>query len=236
MNAGLRLCSVTIGLLTAGCGVEHLPAPAAPAKVVPEDVDMPPEPPAAGMGRILLDANGERAKVVEVTGSATASNGRYSATIVGIRPLCTTPCVVDLPYGTHPIVLQSTTDETHRSEADLEVTARAKVFRHALGERRDGGAAQAIGTTVLTLGLVAATTGALLWGLGSANSGGASLVEKGQLITGLGAGGIVLSIPFLVVGRSTERPGATTQWALPGSAPPPSLTPQAPMGAALDRL
>lgn len=233
-----RLCAAAglAGVLATGCGVQQLPAARPPAKVVPTDVDVPVEPPAPGTGRVILDTNGERAKVVEITGAATASSGGYSATIVGIRPLCTTPCVVDLPYGSHPIVMHSLDDETRQSETELEVGARAKVFRHTLGERTDGGGLRTAGGSLLTLGILAATTGAILWLAGSANDGGSDLASTGQLVTGLGAGGILLSIPFLVVGRPTERPGATTQWNLPGSSPPPSASPHFPAGAAVDRL
>ena len=225
------------GVLATGCGVQQLPAAKPPAKVVPADLDVPVDPPLPGTGRVILETDGEPAKVVEITGSATAWSGGYHATIVGVRPLCVTPCVVDLPYGSHPIVLRSVSDATHQSETDLEVGARAKVFRHTLGERKDGGGLRTAGSSLLTLGVLAATTGAVLWLVGSASSSGSSsLASNGQLLTGLGAGGILLSIPFLVAGRPTERPGATTQWNLPGSSSSPSAAPRAPAGAAVDRL
>ena len=201
---------------------------------MPKDVDLPAEPPPRGAGRVLLDANGDRAKVVEITGSATAAAGGYRATIVGLRPICTTPCVVDLPYGSHPLVLRSTTDATRISEVDLDVGPRPKIVRHTLGEKRDGGAARTIGSSVLVLGAITALTGGLLWGLGelaSKNGQTSSLSGTGQVLTGIGAAGIVLSIPLLVVGRPSERPGATTEWSVPnGSAPggwqPPTPVPQ----------
>jgi hypothetical protein len=235
MNCRLFVLGAAIGVLATGCGVQRLPAANPPAKVVPSDLDLPLDPPAAGTGRVILETNGEPAKVVEITGAATASSGRYTATIVGVRPLCTTPCVVDLPYGSHPLVMHSLSDETHQSETELEVGARAKVFRHSLGERKDGGAARTVGSSLLTLGLLAVTTGAILWAAGASNTNGSDLAGKGQLVTLLGAGGIGLSIPFLLVGRPTERPGSTTQWNLPGAVAPQAPSP-APQGAALDRL
>jgi hypothetical protein len=241
-----RLCALTAvtAALATGCGVQRLPPVSAPAKVVPADVDVPPEPPAAGTGRVILETNGEPAKVIEITGAATASSGRYSATVIGTRPLCTTPCVVDLTYGSHPILLRSVADATHQSEADLEVGARAKVFRHTLGERTDGGALRVAGGALATLGFVAALTGATLWMIGGLSSKapdgsgdkGASLASTGQLVTGLGVGGILLSIPFFIAGRPTERAGATTQWSLPGTSPSEPTSPRAPAGAAVDRL
>jgi len=231
----LLVAGVVSGVLATGCGVQQLPAMKAPPKMVPADVELPDEPPAPGTGRVIIETNGERAKVVEITGSATASTGGYSATIVGIRPLCTTPCVVDLPYGSHPLVMHSISDETHQSETEIDVGARAKVFRHTLGERKDGGGLRTAGASLLTLGVIAATTGAILWLAGSASNDQGSLVSNGQVITGLGSAGILLSIPLLIAGRPTERAGATTQWNLPGSAAP-APAPHAPYGTTLDRL
>jgi hypothetical protein len=223
-----------VGLAT-GCGVQQLPAASAPAKVVPQEVELPSDPPRPGTGRVILETNGEPARVVEITGTAMASSGGLSATIVGIRPLCTTPCVVDLPYGSHPLVLRSVSDESRQSETELDVGARAKIFRHTLGERNDGGGLRTAGASLLTLGILTATTGAVLWLAGSASANGSRLTSTGQTIAALGSAGIVLSIPFLIAGQPTVRPGATTQWTLPNmAAPPPG--PPIPMGAALDRL
>jgi hypothetical protein len=230
---------VVAGLFaTTGCGVQQLPAARPPAKELPSGVEVPVDPPEAGTGRVILDTDGEPAKVIEITGTATGYVGEYAATIVGIRPLCTTPCVVDLPYGSHPLVLRSISDEHRQSEAEVEVGARAKVFRHTLGERDDGGGLRTMGGSLLTLGILAATTGAILWMVGSASHSGpssSSLDSTGRLVTALGGGGILLSIPFLVAGRPTERPGSTTQWSLPTSSPS-APSPHGPAGAALDRL
>jgi len=219
----------------AGCDVAQLPPPEAPRRQVPADVDVPLEPPSPGTGRVIIETNGERAKVVEITGQATAWTGGASANIVGVRPLCTTPCVIDLPYGLHPLVLRSLDDDTRQSEAELEVGARAKVFRHTLGERSDGGGLRTAGASLLTLGLIAATTGAILWVAGSSSAEGSQVTATGQIVTGIGAGSVVLSIPFLLAGRPTERPGATTQWTLPARSSAPPM-PRPPEAAALDRL
>lgn len=232
-----RLASASFSLaalvLASGCGTEHLPPPSPPPREVPKDLDLPAEPPPNGAGRVVIDANGERAKVVEITGSATAAAGNYRATIIGLRPLCTTPCVVDLPYGSHPLVLRSTTDETRMSELELDVGPKPKIVRHTLGEKEDGGAPRAIGSTVLVLSVITAATGGLLWGLGElASKPGqeSGLVGSGQVVTGIGAAGILLSIPLLVVGRPSERPGATTEWTIPGGSAPPAWKDQVPQG------
>lgn len=230
------------GAFATGCGVEQLPAAAAPAQVIPLDLDVPTDAPAPGTGRVILDTDGEPARVVVITGAAMDTSGEHSATVVGVRPLCTTPCVVDLPYGSHPLVMHSLSDSSRQSETQIEVGARAKVFRHTLGERTDGGAPRTVGSSLMTLGILAVATGAIMWAAGSAETEGGSLASNGQLVTGLGAAGVLLSVPFLIAGRPTERPGSTTQWTLPTSTPlptpkgAPTAAPHAPEGAAVDRL
>jgi hypothetical protein len=207
-----------LGSAVLGCGVERLPAARPPPRMLPAEVVVPADPPAAGSGRVILDTNGEPASVVEITSGVTAASGAATAEphVVGVRPLCTTPCIVDLPYGSHPIVLRSIADESRQSETELDVGARAKVFRHTLGERTDGGAVRMVGASFLTLGILAVAAGVVVWGAGSTSSHPSpSLVTNGEVLTGVGAGGVLLSIPFLLMGRPTERPGATTQWSLP---------------------
>jgi hypothetical protein len=229
-----------LGTFAVACGVEQLPAARPPSRTLPAEVEMPPGPPLPGRGRVILDTDGEPASVVEITGGAVRSTGARTADVIDIRPLCTTPCVVDLTYGSHPIVLRSMSDETHQSEAELDVGARAKVFRHTLGERTDGGGLRMVGASMLTLGILAVAAGTVLWTAGSTSSRGSpSLATNGEVLTMGGAGGVLLSIPFLVMGRPTERPGSTTQWSLPGTPSPARALPwppPAPASAALDRL
>ena len=227
-----------------GCGVEQLPPARPPPRTLPAEVVVPVDPPPPGRGRVILDTDGEPASVAEITsgtlGSSGGGGGGNGDPIAFVKPLCTTPCVVDLPYGSHPILLRSTADATHQSETELDVGARARVFRHTLGERTDGGGVRVVGASVLTLGILAVAAGVVMWGAGAASSHGApSLVTGGEILTAGGSGGVLLSIPFLLMGRPTERPGATTQWSLPGAALParaaePVLPARA--SAAADRL
>lgn len=238
--------SVTAFALTAlfvsagtGCGVEQLPAARPPPRTLPAEIVVPPDPPAPGSGRVILDTDGEPASVVEITSGALPTSGALTATVVGVRPLCTTPCVVDLPYGSHPIVLRSTSDESRQSETELDVGAHARVFRHTLGERTDGGGLRMVGASILTLGILAVAAGAVMWAAGGASSHGSpSLLTGGEVMTAGGGGGVLLSIPFLVMGRPTERPGSTTQWSLPGASPPARTRggEHPPASAVVDRL
>lgn len=222
--AAFALTALLTGAGVFGCGVEQLPPGRAPSRVLPADVVVPAQPPAAGTGRVILDTDGEPASVVEITSGvmpahrALAGNAT-NASNVSVKAICsTTPCVVDLPYGSHPIALRSTADESRQSEIELDVGARAKVFRHTLGERSDGGGLRVVGASMLTLGVLALAAGFVMWGAGGASSRGSpSLVTSGEVLAGGGAGGVLLAIPFLFMGRPTERAGATTEWSLPGA-------------------
>lgn len=98
---------------------------------------MPEVGPAPGSGRVVLEAaGGEKARVVEVSGEATAYGYRYTTTIVETRPVCRTPCVVDLTYGSHQLVFQSMNDEARTSDVEVDVGAHPKAVLHAIGERR----------------------------------------------------------------------------------------------------
>jgi hypothetical protein len=220
--AAFALTALFTGAGLLGCGVEQLPPARPPSRVLPADVVVPADPPAPGTGRVILDTDGERASVVEITSGALPAHGALTgnATNVCVKPVCTTPCVVDLPYGSHPIALRSTLDESRQSETELDVGARSKVFRHTLGERSDGGGLRMVGASMLTLGILALAAGAVMWGTGAASSRPSpTLVTSAEVITAGGAGGVMLSIPFLFMGRPTERPGATTEWSLPDASP-----------------
>lgn len=208
--------------LLLGCGVDARPPPAAPAREIPAGLEISQDPPPPGSGRVVLDANGERARVFEITGPPP---GDPSESTVGVRPVCTTPCVVDLPYGPHPLVFQSVANGERQSEAAVDVGARAKVLRHSLGERSDGGGARTAGAALVVLGVIAATTGAILWAAGGAGSSdpgsltssGSTLASAGQTLAGGGAGAALLGIPLLLIDRPVERQGTTTEWTLPSA-------------------
>jgi len=210
---GRRLLAVVV-LASAsammGCGVEHLPPPQAPARDAPAPELVPTHAPAPGTGRVVVDANGERAEVAMVSATDDPS-------MVAVTPLCTTPCVIELPYGPHPLLFHSTTDPARESEAEVEVGPRAKVLRHAMGERREPGTANTAGTAMIVLGAIAATTGVILLSAAAAgpDDGRVAIAPLGQAFTIAGAASALLGIPLLLSDRPTERPGATTEWSLP---------------------
>lgn len=183
----MRAASLLFVVACAGCYARELPPPPAPARATPA-VDVPERAPARGSGRVVLEADGETADVLD-----------ENAHVV-----CTTPCVIDLAYGTHPLVFVSTNDRTRTSDVDIEVGEDAKVVRHRMGERHDGGALRSLGFAVLVLGAVTAVAGASAWATDAS--------EHAPLVTGLGAGLAGLALPVLYFDRPSERPGSTTEF------------------------
>src|SRR4051812_42625915 len=81
---------------SAGC-VHELPPPPIPERTAVAPDVIPPTPPAAGDGRVVVDAVGERAKVFEVTEITTRTNPTYGGKASWLaapqldrkmRPLC----------------------------------------------------------------------------------------------------------------------------------------------------
>jgi hypothetical protein len=167
----------------AGCHAQEPPRPPVPMRSMPAE----PEP---GSGRIVLEAEGEKADVLDERA----------------RVLCTTPCVVDLTYGAHPLVFVSAVDPSRTSDVDVEVGPTPKVVRHRIGDRYEGGPLRSLGFAVLVLGAVTAAGGVAAWATDT--------TEHGPLITAAGAGLAGLSLPLLFLDRPTERPGSTTEQTL----------------------
>lgn len=219
------------------CGVRELPPVAAPTQEQFAVQDAPTTPPLPPNSRVTFDANGEKAKVLEVTGELRGSGyvGRRYTSINAImtKTICgETPCVADLPKGDHEIVFEREQDG-QRELADVKLGDPDKVVRHAFGSL-EVSPAFGVGVASISLG---ALSMALSWmpllfaGFqGRSQDSHDTLVSAGDgmLIGGAIAfvGGIVLS----ALTRPEHHPGATRQWDLPPSdtARPNSPSPIAP--------
>jgi len=217
----LRFAALAAAFPLFACGDIQLPPPAAPQKALPQPPEVPSEPVPEGAGRLVLDANGEQARVVEVAGTTVQSRG-YTFNLIAQRPVCaSTPCVVDIPRGPHRLVFLSKTDENRGSDVELDVGARPKVVRHAMGERIEHNGLKGGSSAALTLGVLGAITGgsvmfggALASGSSTSPGAGDGVVTVGGAVLGISAGVLALGITLGILGRTEVRKGSTTEWPL----------------------
>lgn len=223
MRHGLRAVFL-LGVAVYGCGVRYLPPPATPQRVVPE-VELQPEAPGEGEGRIVLDTVGEPARV------SLARSGFYRGA------LCITPCALNLPLGPHELTFESRADPRRTSTGVVTVGARPSVYQHALGERNDHPTARGVAVIAWSLSLLGLLTGGLLWGLFEAASddgessgvatAGRTMVYGGAALAGVGAVFTVLGRPVVQEGAGVQWVTGATPWLVParsvgaGTLPPP---------------
>lgn len=226
---------VAMSVCNAAC-INNRPPPPVPERTAVMPDVAPAAPPAAGEGRVVVDVAGEKAKVFEVIEVTTRTNpglgGRNSWIAPAqldrkMRPLCLTPCALDMPVGWHSLVFESTTDPTRSSSADVTVTAQRTAVRHALGRDKPangayvGGLAMIIPAGGLVLmGTIATVVGAAAKDPGPTTTGNTKgdarvFLPIGLVLLGIGAA-LGITGGILVANNAPERqPGSTTQWALP---------------------
>jgi hypothetical protein len=123
--------------VTACFGTDHLPPPQAPEQIVPA-VD-PGGQPAPGLGRVLIDVDGDQATVQQVMGGSIGAVGgghAFAGALEVSRPLCVTPCKVDLSPGPQALRFVSQTDPDRRGDAFINVDSATTVYRYKLGRSR----------------------------------------------------------------------------------------------------
>ena len=226
---------VALSVGSVGC-VHNLPPPPMPERTAIAPDVVPTTPPPAGDGRLVVDAVGEHAKVSEVTEITTRTNPMYGGKSSWFaapqlerktRPLCITPCAIDLPTGWHSLVFESANDPTRTSTADVTVSTHPIEVRHALGHDKPmtggyvGGLAMLIPAGGLVLmGTIATAIGASAKDPGpttTASSKGDARVflPIGLVLLGVGAA-LGIGGAVLIANNAPERqPGSTAQWTLP---------------------
>jgi len=227
--------TTALSVCSAGC-VHNLPPPPMPERTAVAPDVVPPGPPPAGDGRVVVDAVGEQAKVFEVTELTTRTNPGYGGKSAWLappqldrkmRPLCITPCAIDLPTGWHSLVFESTTDATRTSTVDVTVSTHPIEVRHALGHDKPingsyvGGLAMLIPAGgLLLMGTIATAVGASAKDPGPTTNGNTRsdarvFLPIGLVLLGVGAA-LGIGGAILVANNAPERqPGSTAQWALP---------------------
>ena len=135
------------------------------------------------------------------TGTRTADAQRRT-----VRPLCSTPCFIDLPIGDHLIQLRG----TGRSESDvvsLRVTESITAYRHALG-RNDGPQPVKVLPSALTLGsgLGLAVTAPLAY-VAEFKTAGVVMLGTGVVLT-------IIGWRWFQRVRPAQQQGAGSAWQL----------------------
>jgi hypothetical protein len=225
---------VFAALGTTGC-LARPPAPPIPERVGPPPEAMTTPDPAPNEGVVHLDVVGERAKVFEVTelttGTAAAYGRKSSWAAVPLvqkkmRPLCITPCAVDLVQGWHSLVFESTTDEASTSTADITVLPQPIAVRHALGRDSPMSGRYLGGLLLLAPGVGLTFFGGIVTMVGAVSSPSVdasgrrqndpkAFLDVGLVVLGVGAvlgitGGILMAN-----NRPEKQPGSTIEWTLP---------------------
>jgi hypothetical protein len=219
-----------------GC-VANVEPPAVPERIAPDLTIAPAEPAPPNHGRVFIDAVGEQAKVSDVTETTTVAtvlpqggrgNSLQALQQRKLRPLCITPCAVDLTQGWHSLVFESVNDGLSTSTADVTVSSRPLAVRHALGRDKPlnggylggvmmiipGGGFLLSGTLMAIIGATASDPGPGVDANGKAKSDPRVLLPIGLVVAGIGAalglGGTLL----ILNNRPEKQPGSTTQWVL----------------------
>jgi hypothetical protein len=191
-----------------GCGVNRLPAPQIPEKVMPQ-LAMEAEPPEADEGTVVIDTtNGPATVVVSLWGSTLATH-----------PICaTTPCAANLPYGTYTLIFRGRNDPAQESSEIVQVGHAPSVFRHTMGTTRASYGLYTGGFLTLVMGALVAGFGLL----GLADSSGFVSKNTAYVATGIGAAATIGGGLMMYYGRPEITPGSSIQWAPGGPAPPPA--------------
>lgn len=181
-------------VLLAGCAVTYPPL-AAPAQEVPSGVELPPA--GAGAGRLLVDANGEPARL-------TADGATVCANV---------PCAVSLPRGRHRLTLFAHENAARFDDLEVDLGERPLVVRHAIGVRRESPTLRGLAVVAFTLGATLVVAGASVASVGFLDSSPTWRTAGGSVaVTGLI--GLGLGVSFALAGRPERWPGATRTWML----------------------
>lgn len=211
-----------VALCLPACTVRYVAPPPAPPMV--GSLRAPPRAPSAEEGTVTLEAD-RRSRVELITGrqeidpnlDAWGVGGRQwsPAPLAGhltLRPLCQTPCAVNLPRGDHEVLFSDVDPSTGRTSiASVRVGERPSLLRHSLG-RQTHDVGGVIGAVILGgLGASALALGGMFMAFGTSDDG-TDLRPAGGVSLGIGAALGISSVIVGLISRPTRQLGATTQW------------------------
>lgn len=210
-------------VLNEGCGTVELAPPRAPTAEVPSGVAELSAHAQAGFTRVILDANGERATVTEVTDStssvATAHGYQTAAIAFGYsqteRPACITPCAVALKPGLHVLDFSSELGG-RESRVYVQVGEHSKVVREAMGRYVPGPSWDFAAQMLVILGSTSLAIGGMVFAAdaarGAENQPSLRPYAIGFSVTGVAA--LLVGIPLTLLARPQHQSGATTEFLL----------------------
>jgi hypothetical protein len=194
-------------------------------------VSVTPGRPSRHEGQVSLDAVNARAQASEIEGTVSFAAGAYNGMggmaggLVESKPLCVTPCVVNLPKGEHQINLSTTdADGNLWSITDtIQVGDQPTAYRAALGVERTHLGAQIAGLTLASIGPSLLLTGGIFYAIPGHSETAATPSESsplrgpGEWMLGIGVVTTVVGIVLLMQGRTEEQSGTGVQWTPSGA-------------------
>lgn len=228
MTACSRLALVASVSVIAACGYRELPPPAAPTPIVPDVPELPATPPADGTGRLLIDSDGEPAKVARVTERIEPPAGvpvvvaKGASTPYGVKSelLCMTPCAADLRTGATTLVFTSLRDPARKSTVDVAVPRGTTVVRHRIGTETPWAPGYFGGALFTLLGGGLTLMGGVALGVGLTASPTVDregrthdpkeIAVAGAVIGTVGLAALIGGIALMTSNRPVKQEGATT--------------------------
>lgn len=227
----MHIALVVSILALTGCAATLAPPPL-PSRTMPA-VELPASEPSGGAGRLIVDAAGEQAKVSRVTEilEVHVVAGRIPltpkrGTIGFVRKtelLCISPCILDLRQGAHTLVFEAQDDPARTSTADVVVTARPSVVRHALGEEKPATLGYVGGFFSVFMGGGFVLGGAMMTGISAfaaesdrfdsrRNASRGTFLAVGLVALGVGAVLTTMGVIVMQNNRPEHQDGSTVQW------------------------
>jgi hypothetical protein len=191
--------------------------PPVPAKTIPE-LRVEPGPIPEKGGRVVLDSVGAPSTVVEVVdlSSAVAYAGRYTGVAHGetTRPVCTTPCAADLPFGAHMLRFEPIGNEDEgETNVMVDVGAKPSVYRVAPGYQHVNAGGRVSAMLLEGFGLTGVITGGSMLTVAATDDRAYEKFGTASIVT-LGVGAGLLGIGILVdyLSRGEVRHESSVRW------------------------
>ena len=202
----VAVAAMAIFLTAPGC-VSTLPPRPTPPRALPK-VAIDPPPARAGMAQLGVHVTEGRTQVARVvlqsSGYAFGSGGSAASFGESVEPLCTAPCVAELPYGNHKLKLTPSAPGYSAAFVDVTIGEAPTVLDASLGRYESTGIGTIIGaSSLLGLGGAGAAVGGIMAAMGDDSAGP---------VLGLGVAMLVGGILWLVLDPIIVQEPGMTQW------------------------